>query len=55
MTGRPPKLTREQYTLLRVRAASGVRHGILAREYGITRQSVQRIARQGLKHYEAQP
>lgn len=53
MTGRPPKITREQYLLLRMRAASGVKHRILAREYGLTRQSVQRIAREGLKHYEA--
>lgn len=55
VTGRPPKITREQYLLLRMRAASGVKHRILAREYGLTRQSVQRIAREGLKHYEAQP
>lgn len=52
VTGRPPKITREQYLLLRIRAASGTKHKILAREYGLTRQSVQRIARHGLRHYE---
>lgn len=51
-TGRPPKLTREQYLLLRIRAASGVKHRKLALEYGITRQSVTRIATEGLKCYE---
>lgn len=55
MTGRPPKITPEQYRDLRVRAAMGVKHRILARETGLSRQSVQRIAREGLKHYEAQP
>jgi DNA invertase Pin-like site-specific DNA recombinase len=54
-TGRPPKISREQYVLLRIRAASGVRHRKLAYEYGITRQSVTRIAAEGLKCYERQP
>lgn len=34
MTGRPPKITREQYRDLRTRAAMGVKHRILARETG---------------------
>lgn len=55
MTGRRPKVTLEQYLLIRTRAAMGAKHSRLAREYGITRQSVTRIAREGLKHYEGQP
>lgn len=50
--GRPPKITHEQYLLIRIRAAAGTNHGILAREFGLTRQSVARIAKYGLKHYE---
>lgn len=52
MTGRPPKVSKETYLLLRMRAAAGVPYGVLAKEYGLTRQSVARIAKYGLKHYE---
>lgn len=53
MTGRRPKVTLEQYLLIRTRAAMGTKHAVLAKEYGITRQGIGRICKDGLKHYEA--
>lgn len=51
--GRPSKLTPEQYRDVRVRAAMGASHKALAREFGLARQSITRIAKEGLKRYEA--
>lgn len=52
--GRPPKVTREQYLLIRIRAASGAKQEALAAEYGVSKQVIWRIVRQGLKTYEPQ-
>lgn len=45
--GRPSALTREQQETVRMRRATGVSLGVLAKEYGVSRAAIQRVEKRG--------
>lgn len=45
--GRPSRLSAEQQATIRARRAAGVSLGVLAKEYGVARSSIQRVEQRG--------